>query len=215
VLKTPVSNISIVNGVIFQTDNPTNKTAIPSLIGNANNGQAVDLTGRGSYVEVGVAFSSGGVVVELEVDPGTGEIIVDNVWGTTHSGFSLNPGMIEIQEIGGQIMGLGYTLSEEYVLDTGTGKVLTMNPIDNRLPTITPTINPPDVAQPGDPNGPYGAIGIGEAGMMGAPAAFINAVYNAIGVRFYEFPMTPDKVLSALGTYNGAYYKAVPPKQAS
>lgn len=216
VLKVPVSDLGIKNGVIYAIDNSSNSAPISSLIGNASVGQPCDIIGRGSYVEQGMPFSSGVVVAEVEVDTGTGEVIVDNIWGATDSGFTLNPGMTELQEQGGQIQGVGYVLTEAYILDTNTGKCLTMgNPIDNRVVTIAPQINKPYVAQPIDPLGPYGAKGIGEAGLMGTPAAIINAIYNAIGVRFTEMPITPDKVLLALGAYQGSAYSEVPPKQVT
>ena len=51
-----------------------------------------------------------------------------------------------------------------------------------------------------EPSGPFGAKGIGEATLNPVPAAYVNAIYNAIGVRFYELPITPEKILSALRT---------------
>jgi CO/xanthine dehydrogenase Mo-binding subunit len=98
---------------------------------------------------------------------------------------------------GGVAQGIGWALLENMVTEKGVIKnpdfadYVIPGPID--LPKVTTIL-----VEPIDPNGPYGAKGIGEPALNPAPAAVANAIYNAIGVRFTDLPITPEKVLNAL-----------------
>jgi xanthine dehydrogenase molybdenum-binding subunit len=95
-------------------------------------------------------------------------------------------------------MGLGYALTEE--LQVKDGRVLNPNLHDYRLFT---TVDMPHIesilVETDDPQGPFGAKGVGEMGGTPTAAAIANAIYDAIGVRLTTLPMTPERVLKALG----------------
>jgi CO/xanthine dehydrogenase Mo-binding subunit len=96
-------------------------------------------------------------------------------------------------------MGLGYALTETLIYDKEDGRILNPNFVDYKL--LTP-LDMPKVetflADTYEPDGPFGAKGIGEGAMNPVPAAVFNAVANALGVRIFSSPLTPEKVLEAL-----------------
>jgi CO/xanthine dehydrogenase Mo-binding subunit len=98
---------------------------------------------------------------------------------------------------GGVIMGIGYALMEEVMIDGG--KVMTTNFGDNKIPSIM-DIPPLKTIIQENPvgNGPYGAMSIGEPPVIPTAAAIANAVHDAVGVRIYDLPITAEKVLHAL-----------------
>jgi xanthine dehydrogenase YagR molybdenum-binding subunit len=107
---------------------------------------------------------------------------------------------LENQFHGGVVQGIGFALLEERVMDKDTGKLLTSNIHDYKLPTIkdVPEIEVISVNE-GDPLiSNTGAKGCGEPAHIPTAGAIANAIYNAIGVRIKSAPMTPDKVLMAL-----------------
>ena len=135
--------------------------------------------------------------VEVEVDYATGQVkVVDAV--TVHdSGAALNPAAAEGQAVGAMAMGLGAALGEELVYEQGR----LVNPSLLDYPAPRASDLPPIrviLLDGHDPAGPYGAKGIGEIGVVPAPAAVANAVANATGVRVREVPVTPDKLLRQL-----------------
>jgi xanthine dehydrogenase YagR molybdenum-binding subunit len=137
---------------------------------------------------------------EVLVDTATGVIKVERVVAAHSCGRPLNPMQIESQINGGVIMGIGYALYENRVLDEYTGVMVNANLDQYKVPYAKeiPQIESVLIEH-------YGAFsstdasGIGEPANVATAAAIANAVYNAIGVRLYELPMTPDKVLAALG----------------
>jgi len=97
-------------------------------------------------------------------------------------------------------MGVGESLTEEIVYDRVTGAPLNFNWVDYRIPTMAdmPDVEPV-LLEVWRGAGEYGACGIGEGVLACTPAAILNAVYQAIGVRIEGIPVTPAKVLAALG----------------
>ena len=113
-------------------------------------------------------------------------------------GRALNPALVEGQMRGGATQGMGWALFEELGHDED-GRLLTGSFLDYAIPTAerVPEIETLIVEVPA-PDGPFGAKGIGEAPVVGAPAAIANAVAAAAGTRLYELPMTPPRVWKAL-----------------
>ena len=115
-------------------------------------------------------------------------------------GKAINPKMVQGQINGGAIQGLGSALFEE-VLINREGKVMNANMHDYKMPTIgdcpDEMISIPVETQP-HPDGPFGAKGVGEPAMACPAAAIANAVADALGVRIYSMPLTPEKILDAL-----------------
>ena len=136
---------------------------------------------------------------ELEVDPDTGEITVLRHAIAQDAGFAINPLAVEGQMEGGVSQALGLAIWEEMQYDEN-GVLLNPNLLDYRLPTARdlPKIESIIVEVPSE-EGPYGARIIGEPSIVAGIAAVANAVEDAIGVRVYEAPLTPERVLRALG----------------
>ena len=137
---------------------------------------------------------------EVEVDTSTGRLEVLQMVILNDCGTVMYASGAEAQQIGGQVIGVGETLTEEIIYDQWTGRPLNFNWIDYKIPTMAdmPDIDPVlmEVWRGG---GEYGACGIGEGTVTCAPRAILNALYMAIGVRINEIPVKPEKVLAALG----------------
>ncbi|MCP4681312.1 MAG: xanthine dehydrogenase family protein molybdopterin-binding subunit [Desulfobacterales bacterium] len=138
--------------------------------------------------------------MEVEVDTETGEIIVTKVVNVNDVGKAINPSSCEGQQYGGTFMGVGRGKSEEVIHDPVTGVMLNGNLLDYKIATILDS-GPIDtiLVETGMGYGPYGVVGIGEDIATLVPGLMGPAVYNAIGVRINDFPITPDKILKALG----------------
>jgi aldehyde oxidoreductase len=136
-------------------------------------------------------------VAIVEVDPTTGEVRVLKIISANDVGKAINRQAIEGQIQGGVVMGLGYALSEEFVMKDGINLTDSLHkckiPTANQTPEIIPVI----VEVP-HPAGPQGAKGFAEAPSLATAPAIVNAIYDAVGVRIYSLPATRQKVLQAL-----------------
>ncbi len=155
----------------------------------------IDLSTGAGDVSSAYAFAS--QAIEVEVDTYTGNVKVLNVYVGQDVGKVLNPLGLAGQIEGGVVMGMGYALTEELVVENGM--VLNPNFHDYKLPTACDV---PDIhfypIETIDDRGPYGAKGVGEAPLIPTAPAIANAIANAIGVKIDELPITPEKVLKAL-----------------
>jgi len=144
-----------------------------------------------------MAYSFGVQVAEVQVDRKTGKVTILKFFSIHDSGTVINPMLGEGQVEGGVVQGIGYALMEEIVRNGG--KVLNGNFTDYRIPTIkdVPPIETIFIEEP-DPFGPFGAKGLGEITQVPTAPAVANAIYDAIGIRLKELPMTPEKVFGAL-----------------
>ena len=138
--------------------------------------------------------------VEVEVDLETGEIRLLDYLATQDSGTVLNPKVLENQVIGGAIMGSGFALKESLSFDPETGEILNPGFLDYKVLRAPDFPLDPEVilCESYDPVGPFGAKSAGEAPACAPIPAISQAVYNAIGV-WMDIPMTPERVLEALG----------------
>jgi len=139
--------------------------------------------------------------VEVEVDIETGEIRLVDYLVAQDSGTVLNHKVLANQMIGGAILGSGFALHESLVFDQETGRVLNPGFMDYKVLRASDFPHNPKVifCESYDPVGPFGAKSGGEAPTGAAIPAISQAVYNAIGVWIDDIPMTPDRVLKALG----------------
>jgi len=139
-------------------------------------------------------------VAEVEVDMETGEIQVLKYTAVQDVGRSINPLVVEGQVYGSVLQGLGFVLTEEMLFDKKSGKPLNPSFLDYKIYDFQ---DAPDIqtiaVESNEPTGPFGAIGVGEHCLNPVPGAVANAVYNAIGTRVLESPITPERVLKALG----------------
>jgi len=146
---------------------------------------------------VSATYAFGTHVVEVEVDTWTGVVRPLKVTAAHDVGRVINQMGVEGQVQGGVAMGLGYCLSEE--LKVEEGRILNPSFLDYRLMTATemPEIETHFI-ETLDPEGPFGAKGIGEAPAICLSPALANAVFDATGIRFRRLPITPERVLAAL-----------------
>jgi len=141
--------------------------------------------------------------VEVEVDTGTGIVRPVRVFAGADIGTVINPDLAAGQIHGGFMMGWSWATLEDTVYDPKTGELLNKGlVIDYKIPTAQDTPKLKDFyvyfAHTYEPTGPYGAKGIGEAAANPVPAVIANAIANALGIRFYELPITPERILEAL-----------------
>jgi len=136
-------------------------------------------------------------IAELEVDPGTGQVDVINFVAAHDLGRAINPLLVEGQIEGGAAQGIGWALTED--LQFEKGKIINPNLHDYKILTIkdVPKITP-ILVETIDPNGPFGAKGIGECAMVPTAPAIVNAIYDAIGVRIKNLPATSEKIFNGL-----------------
>ncbi len=142
-------------------------------------------------------YSFGTHGVRVKVDEETGKVEVLDYVAAHDVGRAINPMLLEGQVYGGVVMGLGYALTEQVILESG--EVMNPNFRDYKIFTakdVVPIKAP--VIETMDTAGPYGAKGIGEPGCVPTAPAVANAVYDAIGVRIKDLPITPEKVLAAI-----------------
>lgn len=156
-------------------------------------------TGQGN-VSASYNFAAHAAIVH--VNERTGHIEVIDYVAAHDIGQAINPTLVESQVIGGAAMGLGVALGEELIREQG--KVVNGTYLNYALPRAAdlPRIKP-ILIEGGDPLGPYGAKAIGECGVNPPSAAIANAVYDAIGIRFRDMPITPDKIVNAVAARAG------------
>jgi 4-hydroxybenzoyl-CoA reductase alpha subunit len=160
---------------------------------------------KGAGVGPSPAYSFSACVVETEVDPATGWITVPKIWIAHDIGQAINPVLARGQVIGGVYMGLGEALMEEQVFRRLPAKL--SGALVHRTPSMLEyksltSLDMPEVEvaliEDPDPNCPYGAKEVGQGPLLPVMPAVANAIYDAVGVRIDEVPITPDKVLHAL-----------------
>jgi len=152
---------------------------------------------RGAAIGGTMGYSYSAQVVEVSVDEDTGVVNVDKVWVAHDCGKALNRLTVEGQVQGSVWMGMGQAMSEETAYHEGL--LITGNMLDYRVPTIQDS--PPievGIVESNDPHGPFGAKEAGEGSLAAFLPALTNAIADAIGVRFNELPVTPDRVFAAL-----------------
>jgi CO/xanthine dehydrogenase Mo-binding subunit len=155
--------------------------------------------GRG---DLSPSFAFGVHVAEVEVDMETGRVGVVNYTAAHDSGTVVSREQYESQIVGGVAQGIGYALMEELILKEGVIKNQTF--LDYHIPTAAdiPRIKTITVEAP-DEFGPYGAKGVGEAGIEPVAGAVANAIYNALGFPIRRIPFTPERVSEAIEERKG------------
>jgi 4-hydroxybenzoyl-CoA reductase alpha subunit len=152
---------------------------------------------KGSGVGPSPAYSYSAAAVLVDVDPETGIVTPERVWMAHDVGRAVNPVLVEGQVEGSVYMALGEILMEEQVFRQGLHKIPSM--LEYKSPTFLEM--PPVetfIVESIDGEGPFGAKEVGQGPLLPMPPAVANAVYDAVGVRVDELPITPEKVLAAL-----------------
>ncbi len=209
-LEVPAAALDIADGWVFVRDEPGRRLPYDRVVraGHLRPGgrplaaeafydpptEMLDKDLRGN---VSASYGFAAQAVLLDVEEETGRIAVRRVASAHDVGRALNPLAAEGQIHGGIHMGLGYALAERLVV--ADGQVLTSTFMDYALLRAA---DMPELVvrlvESVDAEGPFGAKGLGESGVIPVAAAVANAVRDAVGVRFTELPITPERVRAAL-----------------
>jgi xanthine dehydrogenase molybdenum-binding subunit len=197
-LGTDSRALDVADGVVFEKKAPEHSLPVKDLLWEGDMVPILATVSREpDAAKSGVPYVA--CFAEVEVDTETGRVDVLRLVVVNDCGTVMFPTGAEAQQIGGQCIGLGETLTEEIVYDEATGAPLSFNWIDYKMPTMVdvPPVEPV-LMEVWKGAGDYGACGIGESVLCCTPRAIANAVYNAIAVRVDDMPITPRKVLRAL-----------------
>jgi len=211
-LGVPIENIGLAERRVFDVENPELGVSFAEAVVLAESkygtigtvGSYTPPRSPGKYKGAGVgpspAYSYSAAVAEVDVDPDTGIVVVERIWIAHDIGKSINPMLVMGQVEGSVYMGLGEILMEEMAYRTNRNVVHKFpSMLEYKSPT---TMEMCDVKtyliEDPDPNGPFGAEEVGQGPLLPVPPAVANAVYNAVGVRIDEVPITPEKVMKAL-----------------
>ena len=173
--------------------------SVAAALGVARGQPAAHLVGSATYTPT-KSYSFAAHFVDVSVDIETGQIAVLRVTPVHEVGRVIHPVAAAGQIEGGIQQGIGHTLSENYEIDPVSGKSLNAGFVDYKMPLSMdmPPIHTIILETAPDPGGPWGAKGIGEDPIVAIGPAIANAIYDAIGVRFRHYPITPEDVLNAL-----------------
>ena len=150
------------------------------------------------YGNMSATYAYGTQGAEVEVDTETGEVKILQMVAAHDVGKVLNPPALKGQIYGALAQGVGYALYEEVL--SQEGRIMNPNFRDYKIPRFHEMGFPIelDFIETNDAFGPFGAKGVGEPGLVPTAPAISNAIYNAIGVRIRDLPITPEKILAAL-----------------
>ncbi len=191
-------------GVIYVEGMPDKKITVGEVARIAWQRNWGSIIGAVSYRATSAPPAYTVYFVEVEVDTETGRVRPVRVVAGADVGRLVNPDLAEGQLHGGFAQGWGMAVLEDTPYDLETGELMNRGFItDYKILTSQDVPEPEEFitifAETNEPTGPYGAKGLGEAAKNPVAAAVVNAIYNAIGVRFYELPVTPERILKALG----------------
>jgi carbon-monoxide dehydrogenase large subunit len=151
------------------------------------------------YDPTNFTFPAGCHICEVEIDPEAGHVEIVRFTAVDDFGTVINPMIVEGQVHGGIAQGVGQALLEHGIYDADSGQLLTGSYMDYAMPRADDL---PDfdvgMTVTRCPSNPLGIKGCGEAGAIAAPAAVVNAITDALGVRDFDMPATPEKVWRAL-----------------
>ncbi len=212
ILKVDKEDLVLEQGSFFVKGDPVKKVKITDIMKKTYPG-GISMLGRGTYyhykqgdspshiklkMPTSQVWMYGAQGVSIEVDTETGRIKILKVSAAADVGKVINPISCEGQTEGGVLHAIGNAMFEELIYNE-EGKILNSSLLDYKIPSAldVPEINSIFVEEP-HREGPYGAKGLGETTVLPTAAAIANAVYDAVGVRIKDLPITPDKILRAL-----------------
>jgi aerobic carbon-monoxide dehydrogenase large subunit len=180
----------------------TDRSVTLAEVARAANVDGNELVESGEFTPTAVTFPNGTHICEVEIDPDTGVTEVVGYSAVEELGRVLNPLLVAGQTHGGVAQGVGQAIGEQIIHDPHSGQMLTASFMDYTMPRADdlPDINMATREVPTKVN-PLGAKGVGEAGTVGAMAAAMNAVNDALaplGIRHFDMPATPYRVWSAI-----------------
>ena len=204
----PPDALACAGGRVYVQDNPPQGLSLAQLARMSLTSRGGPIVGQAALSSMPYApvFNTQGV--EVVVDRETGQVKITRFVQAQDVGVAVNPMGVEGQMEGGAVQGIGRALSEELLIDPATGRV--------RNPSLATYLMPLAVDMPEIENilinvptndGPFGARAVAESPGFGPPAAIANAVFDAVGVRIYELPLTAERVLAALQGRSGVELK--------
>ena len=214
-LDVPLERLVLNEQSIIDQEVPENRIAIAKLLRKAHfshGGQMLmaehfydpvnENMGKDFKGNMSMTYTFGSHGVRVKVDQDTGKVQILKYVAAHDVGKAINPMLLEGQVYGGVMMGLGYALTEQVISEKGEN----MNPNfrDYKILTakdVVPIVAP--VLETYDEDGPFGAKGIGEPGCVPTAPAVANAIYDAVGVRIKDLPITPERILAAIRAKQG------------
>lgn len=216
-LRTSVEDLAHGDEYIYHIHHKNRKIKYKDLaLGYAyenGNGIGGPLIAKGTYMADGLTFldpvtgqglpaldwTFGAHGVELEVDIETGNIEIIKMASAFDIGQAINKKLVEGQIMGGVLQGIGSAIIEGYKFSP-EGRLMNPSFTDNKIPTAKdiPMEMIPILIENPQPDGPYGARGVGEHPMISVPSVIGNALYDALGINFYNLPLSPENVALAI-----------------
>jgi xanthine dehydrogenase molybdenum-binding subunit len=208
-LEAAPGDLQIADGVISIKGVPGYQISVREAIAPRIGQPAAHLVGTATYYPT-KSYSFAAHFVQVKVDTQTGQIEVVKVVPVHEIGRVIHPIAAAGQIEGGIQQGIGHTLTEDYLIDTTDGHSLNPSFVDYKMPLSMdmPPIHTIILETAPNLGGPFGAKGVAEDPIIAIGPAIANAVYDAIGVRFHHYPITPEQVLDALRKKNEAKPRA-------
>ena len=209
-LDAPVEFLSVEDGAIVSTLDRSVSLTIEEAVAGSGERVGTCVLGRGHYdsptelinrvtgiANISATYAFGAHAFEVEVDEATGVVRVLRVVAAHDVGRPLNPIAVEGQIEGAVAQGIGFALCEEQRYQEGRVQNTSLH---DQRPVTSLDVPPIDVriVLSDEEEGPFGAKGVGESGLIPCAPAIANAVFDAVGVRFRDLPLTPERVLAAL-----------------
>jgi CO/xanthine dehydrogenase Mo-binding subunit len=209
-LEAPVEQLEFASGTVRVKGSPERSATLAALAREhiwRHGGHEIMVTGSWDAKtqmhapdvsgNIAPAYSFAAQAVEVEVDTDTGQVTVVDSFVSDDCGKALNPLAVHGQSNGAAAQAVGWALYEHLQLEDG--RIANGNFADYTMPTAdsVPMLRS-GIVESNDPNGPYGAKGASETAILPGAPAIANAVFDAVGVRITELPITPEKVLAGL-----------------
>lgn len=209
-LEAPPEILVMANRMVMVKEDPEKRLEIGKLLRKSHfstNGEMLmaeyfydpenENLGRDFKGNTSMTYTFGTHGVRVKVDEETGKVQILKYIAAHDVGRAINPMLLEGQVYGGVMMGIGYALTEQIIHEKG--EIMNPNFRDYKILTIKDVVPvEAPVIETFDKDGPYGAKGIGEPGCVPTAPAIANAIYDAVGVRVRDLPITPEKVLTAI-----------------
>lgn len=198
-LGVPADALACEDGEVYVQDNPSQRLTIAQLAAMSINSRGGPIIGTASLSSMPYTPVFSTHAAEVLVDKATGQVKVTRYIQAQDVGVAINPMAVEGQLDGGVVQGIGRALTEDMLFDLETGAVRNpsfatyLMPLAIDLPEIENVL----IRVPAE-DGPFGARAVAEPPGFGPPAAIANAIYDAVGVRINEMPLSAERVLAAL-----------------
>jgi xanthine dehydrogenase YagR molybdenum-binding subunit len=201
-----VDDFDVERGDIVYRKDPDRRLAFARVTAKMGDYTIVAKGARGPNPDDKAVNTFGAHFAEVAVNVETGQLRVERIVAVHDIGRVVNPLTATSQVYGGVMMGVGYATTEERIIDPATGLQLTANLEDYKVPLVTdtPAIEVLFVDVADTEANSVGSKGLGEPPIIPVAAAIANAVFDAVGVRVTDLPITPDRLLALLSRASNA-----------